>query len=408
MPSKLDLLQHMHGLTQDKIAAANKKMALAVLLKKQQQTQAKIAAANKKMAFVDLLKKQKQTEAKIAAANKKMELAVLAKELSKTLQYANTLVHEISTEGFPGKLKTPKRRKPKYGRYADDEIITEGFPPEFRLEIPKRRKPVYGRYADDEIITEGFPGKLETSKRRKPKYGRYADDEIITEGFPSQFRLEIPKRRKPVYGRYADDEIITEGFPGKLETPRRKKNGNASQVSITELEDTNSDTDTELPDYRKESFIPRITKKPQISKTKLEDSYTDLIISEAEFKKLMKEPRISEIELEDQETNHYIQQLEDEIDQIKKAKGSSLSRIDKYNIRINEAEIEKLKGKIMKDNKKESFIPMEAYCVKCRTKQQVEDPYIEISSNGRRMQKANCSVCGTNTTTFLPNIKSKL
>ena len=379
MPSKLDLLQHMHGLTQDKIAAANKKMALAVLLKKQQQTQAKIAAANKKMAFVDLLKKQKQTEAKIAAANKKMELAVLAKELSKTLQYANTLVHEISTEGFPGKLKTPKRRKPKYGRYADDEIITEGF-----------------------------PGKLETSKRRKPKYGRYADDEIITEGFPSQFRLEIPKRRKPVYGRYADDEIITEGFPGKLETPRRKKNGNASQVSITELEDTNSDTDTELPDYRKESFIPRITKKPQISKTKLEDSYTDLIISEAEFKKLMKEPRISEIELEDQETNHYIQQLEDEIDQIKKAKGSSLSRIDKYNIRINEAEIEKLKGKIMKDNKKESFIPMEAYCVKCRTKQQVEDPYIEISSNGRRMQKANCSVCGTNTTTFLPNIKSKL
>jgi hypothetical protein len=42
-----------------------------------------------------------------------------------------------------------------------------------------------------------------------------------------------------------------------------------------------------------------------------------------------------------------------------------------------------------------SSAPQEAYCVKCKTKRVIKDPH-EAVTNGRRMLKGTCPVCGTN------------
>ena len=44
----------------------------------------------------------------------------------------------------------------------------------------------------------------------------------------------------------------------------------------------------------------------------------------------------------------------------------------------------------------------EGYCVKCRKKRTVADGKVEVTSNGRRMVKGICPVCGTKVSRFLP------
>lgn len=43
---------------------------------------------------------------------------------------------------------------------------------------------------------------------------------------------------------------------------------------------------------------------------------------------------------------------------------------------------------------------MEAYCLKCKKKQQMKDPKEVTLKNGRTATKGTCSVCGTKTMTF--------
>lgn len=47
----------------------------------------------------------------------------------------------------------------------------------------------------------------------------------------------------------------------------------------------------------------------------------------------------------------------------------------------------------------------QAYCVKCKKKQDIKDSKIETMENGRRALKGLCSVCGTKLTRFLPSEK---
>jgi len=42
-----------------------------------------------------------------------------------------------------------------------------------------------------------------------------------------------------------------------------------------------------------------------------------------------------------------------------------------------------------------STASQEGYCVKCKTKRVMTDPH-EVTTNGRRMLKGTCPVCGTN------------
>lgn len=44
----------------------------------------------------------------------------------------------------------------------------------------------------------------------------------------------------------------------------------------------------------------------------------------------------------------------------------------------------------------------EAYCVKCKTKREVQNGREETLENGRRALRGQCSVCGTNIMKFLP------
>jgi galactose-1-phosphate uridylyltransferase len=39
---------------------------------------------------------------------------------------------------------------------------------------------------------------------------------------------------------------------------------------------------------------------------------------------------------------------------------------------------------------------MQAYCVKCRTKRDMQNPREEKTKNGRPIIKGKCPVCGTN------------
>jgi hypothetical protein len=41
-----------------------------------------------------------------------------------------------------------------------------------------------------------------------------------------------------------------------------------------------------------------------------------------------------------------------------------------------------------------SSAPLEAYCVKCKTKRVIKEPH-EAVTNGRRMLKGTCPECGT-------------
>jgi hypothetical protein len=45
----------------------------------------------------------------------------------------------------------------------------------------------------------------------------------------------------------------------------------------------------------------------------------------------------------------------------------------------------------------------EAYCVKCKEKRTMQDSHITQTSNGRRMAKGKCPVCGTTMNKFLPS-----
>jgi hypothetical protein len=47
----------------------------------------------------------------------------------------------------------------------------------------------------------------------------------------------------------------------------------------------------------------------------------------------------------------------------------------------------------------------QAYCVKCRKTQTVENATVKEAANGRRMAQGICPVCGTKVTRFLPNEK---
>ena len=45
----------------------------------------------------------------------------------------------------------------------------------------------------------------------------------------------------------------------------------------------------------------------------------------------------------------------------------------------------------------------EAYCVKCKKKQEFEVLEIATTKNGRKMAKGECPECGTKMNRFLPN-----
>lgn len=47
----------------------------------------------------------------------------------------------------------------------------------------------------------------------------------------------------------------------------------------------------------------------------------------------------------------------------------------------------------------------EIYCVKCKTKREVTGD-VMVNDKGTRMAKAQCPVCGTNLTKFLPKAKT--
>ena len=49
----------------------------------------------------------------------------------------------------------------------------------------------------------------------------------------------------------------------------------------------------------------------------------------------------------------------------------------------------------------------EAYCVKCRKKQQVKNGTVKESENGRKMAQGTCPECGTKVTRFLPSKKAE-
>ena len=38
---------------------------------------------------------------------------------------------------------------------------------------------------------------------------------------------------------------------------------------------------------------------------------------------------------------------------------------------------------------------MEAYCVKCREKREIQDPVAEFNKNGSPVTRGHCKVCGT-------------
>ena len=48
---------------------------------------------------------------------------------------------------------------------------------------------------------------------------------------------------------------------------------------------------------------------------------------------------------------------------------------------------------------------MEAYCVKCREKREINDEHEVTLDNGRRAMQGTCPVCGTKLTRMLPNKK---
>ncbi|MBA3530289.1 MAG: hypothetical protein H0T73_00010 [Ardenticatenales bacterium] len=45
----------------------------------------------------------------------------------------------------------------------------------------------------------------------------------------------------------------------------------------------------------------------------------------------------------------------------------------------------------------------EAYCVKCKEKRTMKESQITQTTNGRRMAKGKCPVCGTTMNKFLPS-----
>ena len=47
----------------------------------------------------------------------------------------------------------------------------------------------------------------------------------------------------------------------------------------------------------------------------------------------------------------------------------------------------------------------QAYCVKCRKTQMIENATVNEATNGRKMAQGICPVCGTKVTRFLPNEK---
>jgi hypothetical protein len=48
----------------------------------------------------------------------------------------------------------------------------------------------------------------------------------------------------------------------------------------------------------------------------------------------------------------------------------------------------------------------QAYCVKCRKTQTVENATVKEAANGRRMAQGTCPVCGTKVTRFLSSKKT--
>jgi hypothetical protein len=50
----------------------------------------------------------------------------------------------------------------------------------------------------------------------------------------------------------------------------------------------------------------------------------------------------------------------------------------------------------------ENTMDFEGYCVKCKTKRPVKNAKVVTTSNGRKMAKGACPVCGTTVNKFLP------
>lgn len=48
---------------------------------------------------------------------------------------------------------------------------------------------------------------------------------------------------------------------------------------------------------------------------------------------------------------------------------------------------------------------VEAYCVKCKEKRNIDNADVVQMENGRRAAKGKCPKCGTNVTRFLPSEK---
>lgn len=48
---------------------------------------------------------------------------------------------------------------------------------------------------------------------------------------------------------------------------------------------------------------------------------------------------------------------------------------------------------------------VEGYCVKCKESRTMNEPKETTTSNGRRMMKGVCPVCGTTMCKFMPNKK---
>jgi hypothetical protein len=53
------------------------------------------------------------------------------------------------------------------------------------------------------------------------------------------------------------------------------------------------------------------------------------------------------------------------------------------------------------------YINMNTYCVSCRSATGNTNATKTVTSNGRLMQKSNCSVCGKKKSGFLPGVAKK-
>jgi hypothetical protein len=50
---------------------------------------------------------------------------------------------------------------------------------------------------------------------------------------------------------------------------------------------------------------------------------------------------------------------------------------------------------------------MDAYCVKCKCKQEIQNPQERMTQNGRHMMSGTCPACSTKVNRFISNPQKK-